>query len=216
MTGPARSIVWLNEREELRVRKQADSRLPAPSSVEAAEATDEQLVHRAGQGNAACFEELCRRYQVPLLDWFRFRGHGADGEDLLQETLVRVHRNLHRFDPRWRFSTWVFVIARRIAINHHQRFRVPADSRATQSAIARESPPDEQLTISDHRQSLWDVARRLLTDEEATALWLHYVEDLPTHEIALVLRRSRTSVKTMMCRARKKLRPSLASLQIDE
>jgi RNA polymerase sigma-70 factor, ECF subfamily len=197
------------------VPKQADGRLPALNSVEAAEATDEQLVRRAGQGCAACFEALCRRYQVPLLDWFRFRGHGADGEDLLQETLVRVHRNLHRFDPRWRFSTWVFVIARRIAINHHQRFRVPVDSRAMEFAIARESPPDEQMAAGDHRQSLWDVARRLLTDEEATALWLHYVEELPTREIALVLDRSRTSVKTMMCRARKKLRPSLESFRVD-
>lgn len=198
------------------MRKQADSRFPALTSVEIAEATDEQLVRRAEQGCVACFEELCRRYQVPLLDWFRFRGHGTDGEDLLQETLVRVYRNLHRYDPRWRFSTWVFIIARRIAINHHQRFRVPADNQALETAVARDSPPDQQLAVNDQRERLWAVARRVLTDEEATALWLHYVEELPTQEIALILERSRTSVKTMMCRARKKLRPCLESFHWDE
>lgn len=198
------------------MRKQADSRFPALTSVEANGATDEQLVDRAGQGCAACFEELWRRYQVPLLDWFRFRGHGADGEDLLQETLVRVYRNLHRYDPRWRFSTWVFIIARRIAINHHQRFRVPADNQALETAVARDSPPDERLAINDQREKLWDVARRVLTDEEASALWLYYVEELPTKEIALILERSRTSVKTLMCRARKKLRPYLESFHRDE
>jgi RNA polymerase sigma-70 factor (ECF subfamily) len=216
LTSPGSKDPGLAEREELQLRKQADSRFPALTSVEITKSTDEQLVCRAGQGCAACFEELCRRYQVPLLDWFRFRGHGADGEDLLQETLVRVYRNLHRYDPRWRFSTWVFIIARRIAINHHQRFRIPADDQASKTAVARDSPPDERLTINDQRERLWDVARRALTDEEATALWLHYVEELPTQEIALILERSRTSVKTMMCRARKKLRPYLASFHRDE
>ena len=198
------------------MQKQADSRFPALTQVEIAEATDEELVRRAGQGCAACFEELCRRYQVPLLDWFRIRGHDADKEDLLQQTLVRVYRNLHRFDPRWRFSTWAFTIARRIAINHHHQFRVPADNHALESAVARGSPPDGQLAINDQRERLWDVARRVLTEEEATALWLHYVEELPTQDIALVLVRSRTSVKTMMCRARKKLRPHLESFHRDE
>jgi len=198
------------------VGKQADSRFPGLTSVEIAESTDEQLVCRAGQGCAACFEELCRRYQVPLLDWFRFRGHGADGEDLLQETLVRVYRNLHRYDPRWRFSTWVFIIARRIAINHHQRFRVSADNHALETAVARDSPPDQQLAVNDQRERLGDVARQVLSGEEATALWLYYVEELPTQEIALILERSRTSVKTMMCRARRKLSPYLESFHKDE
>lgn len=196
--------------------KPAESRLSALTRVDVPEASDEALVRRAGQGCAACFEELCRRYQVPLLDWFRFRGHGVDGEDLLQETLVRVYRNLHRFNPRWRFSTWVFTIARRIAINHSKRFRIPVDSPAIECALGGETTPAEQLAAGDEQRSVWELVRRVLTAEEATALWLHYVEELPTPEIALVLERSRTSVKTMMCRSRKKLRPFFESLWLDE
>lgn len=160
------------------------------------------------------FEELCRRYQVPLLEWFRFRRHAADSEDLLQETLLRVYRNLHRYDPRWRFATWLFVIARRVSINHHQRFLVPADSEALESVPSPTRDPGQIAAENETRARLWDVVRQVLTDEEAMALWLHYVEDLPTHEIAAVLGRSRVSVKTMMFRARKKLRPHLRQADV--
>ncbi len=180
-----------------------------PHDAELTAASDEQLVGRAGRGCAWSFEELCRRYQVPLLEWFRFRRHAADSEDLLQETLLRVYRNLHRYDPRWRFATWLFVIARRVSINHHQRFLVPADSEALESVPSRMWEPVHIAAENETRARLWDVVRQVLTDEEAMALWLHYVEDLPTHEIAAVLGRSRVGVKTMMFRARKKLRPHL-------
>jgi DNA-directed RNA polymerase specialized sigma24 family protein len=101
-----------------------------PNGSECAAASDEQLACRAGRGCAPSFEELCHRYQVPLVEFFRFRRHAADSEDLCQETLMRAYKNLYRYDPRWRWATWLFVIARRISINHHQRFRVAADSEA--------------------------------------------------------------------------------------
>jgi RNA polymerase sigma-70 factor (ECF subfamily) len=185
-----------------------------PQDADHAVASDEELVGRAGQGCAWSFEELCRRYQVPLLEWFRFRRHAADSEDLLQETLLRVYRNLHRYDPRWRFATWLFVIARRVSINHHQRFLVPADSEALESVPSPTRDPVQIAAENETRTQLWDVVRQVLTDEEAMALWLHYVEDLPTHEIAAVLGRSRVSVKTMMFRARKKLRPHLRQADV--
>ena len=185
-----------------------------PHDAELTAASDEQLVGRAGRGCAWSFEELCRRYQVPLLEWFRFRRHAADSEDLLQETLLRVYRNLHRYDPRWRFATWLFVIARRVSINHHQRFLVPADSEAPESVPSRVQKPVHIAAENETRARLLDVVRQVLTDEEAMALWLHYVEDLPTHEIAAVLGRSRVSVKTMMFRARKKLRPHLRQADV--
>jgi RNA polymerase sigma-70 factor (ECF subfamily) len=180
-----------------------------PRDADDAATSDEQLVRRVVGGCARSFEELCRRYQVPLLEWFRFRRHAADSEDLLQETLLRAYRNLHRYDSRWRFATWLFVIARRVSINHHQRFRVPADSAAIQSVPSPARQPDQIVADAESGNRLWELARQALTEEEVTALWLHYVEDLPTHEIAAVLGRSRVSVKTMMFRARKKLRPVL-------
>ena len=55
----------------------------------------------------------------------------------------------------------------------------------------------------------------MLTDEQFAALWLYYVEDMPAPEIAKVLERSWVSVKTMLHRARRSLRPLLAGLAAD-
>ena len=61
------------------------------------------------------------RYEGRLLRFLRQRGASADAEDLAQDTFVRVYVNLHCYQPRWRFSTWLFTIARRLSINHHWR-----------------------------------------------------------------------------------------------
>ena len=52
-----------------------------------------------------------------------------------------------------------------------------------------------------------------LGEDELAALWLHYVDQLPVGEIAVVLDRSRVAVKTMMFRARKKLLPLVGELE---
>ena len=56
---------------------------------------------------------------------------------------------------------------------------------------------------------LWATAAAVLSEEQFTALWLHYVEDTPMREIAWILGSSRVAVKTMIFRARKKLLPLL-------
>ena len=62
----------------------------------------------------------------------------------------------------------------------------------------------------DSRRQLWEVAARVLSEEETTALWLHYVEALPLGEVAAVLGQSRIAVKVQMFRAGKKLLPEAA------
>ena len=56
---------------------------------------------------------------------------------------------------------------------------------------------------------MWDVAAYVLWEEQTTALWLYYVEEMPVKEIARVQGRSRVAVKTMLFRARAKLLPAL-------
>ena len=60
---------------------------------------------------------------------------------------------------------------------------------------------------AEGRRRLWDLAAKTLSEEQTTALWLHYVEEMPLSGIALVLGRSRASVKVMLFRARRKLLP---------
>src|SRR6186713_2904504 len=84
---------------------------------------DEFLIKQTLAGNRQAFRLVVLRYQRPL---FRFLGllgfRGARAEDLAQETFLRAFKALASFDPaRAAFSTWLFTIARRLAIGEWRR-----------------------------------------------------------------------------------------------
>ncbi|MDH3909427.1 MAG: RNA polymerase subunit sigma-24, partial [Gammaproteobacteria bacterium] len=72
--------------------------------------TDElQLIAAAKAGSADAFCDLARRYRERLLRFLLTRcANYADAEDVLQDSLISAFRYLHSYDPRWRFSTWLY------------------------------------------------------------------------------------------------------------
>lgn len=174
--------------------------------------SDEQLARRAQQGCRASFEELVRRFQVPLVHFLRCRNSPEDAEDLAQETLLRAYQRLERYCDQWRFVTWLFTIARRLSMNYHRR---PARTVAVSlEAMADHRPaPDQELAGAESRQRLWQLAAEVLTEPQLTALWLFYVEEFPVKEVARVLRRSRVAVRAILFRARRKLLENVDRLE---
>jgi RNA polymerase sigma-70 factor, ECF subfamily len=182
-----------------------DNSTPTPPS-------DEQLVARAQQGCAKSFEELVRRYQVPLVHFLRQCGPDDEAEDVAQEAFIRAYENLASYRPRWRFSTWLFTIARRLSVSRRRRARPMADAAALESLASAAPDPADAAAENESRRRLWDVAADVLGEEQVTALWLYYVEEMPVRQIARVLGRFTPAVKTMLHRARKKLLARLEGL----
>lgn len=183
-----------------------------PRESTALRISDEELARRSQRGCDASFEELVRRFQVPLLQFLRRRSGEGEAEDLLQETFLRAYQNLHRYRPAWRFSTWLFTIARRAGLNRLRRRRPVANGQALDSVPSPSPQPWQRVAQHEDRRMLWDLASAALTEKQLTATWLYYVEDMPIKEIARVLGRSGVAVRTMLFRARKKLLPHLAEL----
>jgi RNA polymerase sigma-70 factor, ECF subfamily len=177
--------------------------------------SDEELASRARQGCVDSFDQLLRRFQTPVLHFLRRRGFSADAEDLTQETFLRVYENLHRYNRRWAFSTWLFTIARRTSLNHRRRIRPTSDAKAVAEAMSTIVEPLDAIIAAESRSRLWDRAASILTEEQSTALWLHYAEDMPAREIAKVLGRSWASVKVMLFRARRRLLPLLGEFDVE-
>ena len=70
------------------------------------ELTDSQVVQASLEGDSRAFGELVSRYDQRLLNFvYRTIGDRERAQDLVQETFVRVHRHLHRFDQSKKFST---------------------------------------------------------------------------------------------------------------
>jgi RNA polymerase sigma-70 factor (ECF subfamily) len=151
-----------------------------------------------------CFEELVRRFQTPLLHFLIRRiGSRHDAEDLLQESFLAAYRNLDRYKSAWRFSTWLFTIANRLAASSRRRKPVEANGQRVREFSG--SDPLANAQASETRGKLWDAAREILEPDSFTALWLSYVESMPADQIGLVLGRNANAVRILLHRARARL-----------
>ncbi|MCC6677350.1 MAG: sigma-70 family RNA polymerase sigma factor [Phycisphaerales bacterium] len=168
--------------------------------------TPEELAVRAQGGSFICFSELVTRFEVRLFNFLLRRvGTAADAEDLTQETFIRAWKNIHRYTPKWRFSTWLFTIGSRLASSH---MRSAARTRAgvLYEVEARRTPdPSGAMHRAEQRGRLWALAQRTLSADQNTALWLRYVDGLSIQEIAYILGKSQVGIRVSLFRARETL-----------
>jgi RNA polymerase sigma-70 factor (ECF subfamily) len=183
--------------------------MPSPLSTW----SDEDLAAEARAGSSACFEVLVERYQVRLIRFLARSLNQQDAEDVVQDAFVQAYLNLARFDPKYRVKTWLFVIAQRLMIDRLRKRRSALD--VSETDVATDSAPDGRLLAGERASLLWSAAKRELSDEAFRAVWLHYVEEMGTVEVARVLNRSWVWVKTTLHRSRRRLAPHVRSL-VDE
>jgi len=90
-----------------------------------AELSDSQLIARFLEGQSLAFDEIVRRYE-PTLSGFlrRMVRDEALADDLFQETFLRVMRTLPDYRETGRFRSWLFGIARNLAIDALRRARL--------------------------------------------------------------------------------------------
>lgn len=159
----------------------------------------EELARQAQQGCEPSFAELAERYGARLFHFLHHKtGNVQDAEDLVQDTFVKAYQNIHRYRCSWKFSTWLFTIARRLASSHYRSLR---RSQTVAEVESGSLEPGEMVTQEEARQSLWAMARGL-SRNQYQALWLKYAEDMSIKEIAQVLRKSQVNVKVILYRAR--------------
>ena len=174
-----------------------------PTDLNAIESNE--LFRRAHAGCAESCAELSRRFRPRLVSLVtgRLGGRYSDAEDIAQEAIVRAFQHFDRFDPQYRFSTWLFTIAIRLARDYtRSRSRRPQqvslegfDLPAKESNIAGSAQQEEV-------DNLWQTAQRILSEDQYIALWLRYGEDKSTVEIAKHMRRTRIGVRVLLHRAR--------------
>lgn len=163
--------------------------------------SDEQLVDAARAGSDAAFAELVERYQERLLRFLLTRCRSrADAEDALQDTFINAYRYLDSFNPRWRFSTWIY----RIGIRNAMRLMAPKSDIDDEIPDPAADPLREVIAASD-RENLWLTAKTILSGDAYTAMWLRYVEDMSMKEIAAAMERSTSWAKVTLLRARNRV-----------
>lgn len=173
-------------------------------------ADDEALVRAAQRGDRAAMDELLRRhYDRVRAVCRRIAGSTRDADDAAQEAMIRIVRNLDRFDGRSSFGTWAYRIATNAAIDElRKRGRRPALHVVTDDDDPAPEPADtmahrEVEAVTD-RMAI-DAALASLPDEFRLPVVMRDVGDLDYAEIAVELGVPIGTVKSRIARGRKLL-----------
>ncbi len=190
-------------------------------------AYDQDLVHRAAQGDVRAFRELVQRHQrrATAVAAGIVRNH-EDARDVVQDAFVRVHKHLGDFAGQASFATWLYRIVVNLAIDHIRR-RAPGQAVELDEYTNLESAPDELLPYRSDADPFVALSRRRLVSVMQDALdslppyhraviLLRELEGMSYEEIATTMRISRGTVMSRLFYARRKMQTMLRSALGDE
>jgi RNA polymerase sigma-70 factor, ECF subfamily len=189
--------------------------------------TDQEIVALARQGREPAYRELIGRYQRPVFSLiYRLVRDREKSEDLAQETFIKVLNAIDRYDPSYKFSSWIFKIAHNTSLDHLRKKEPQtlslegsphAESAADQEAsviqaLSTEETPEDYAASRELGATL-EVAIGKLRPEYRTAIIMCHVEGRPYEEIAETMGVPLGTVKTYIHRARNELKKDLAHLR---
>jgi len=171
------------------------------------------LLERTVCGDRQAYAAVVQHFQRPLAGFLTRMGLSpARVEDLAQDTFVKAWLHLDEYRPeRAQFSTWLFTVARRLALNELSRAssqrETPMGDDTPEPACAGAGPP--MVLARQRRQRQLQAALRLLPTEDRSVLALAYVHELDLTEIARIEGVRPGTVRTRLYRARQRLRDAL-------
>jgi RNA polymerase sigma-70 factor (ECF subfamily) len=131
-----------------------------------AQAREEVLVRRCIEGDGESFRPLVERYSPSLHSFVtRHVGPGDHTRDIVQEAFLRAFRALPDFNPRYRFSTWLFRIALNLCRDHLKK--------------TRKRPRDLPLLAEDTRHGVDGRVEEKVDDRRRCEIALALMLELP-------------------------------------
>lgn len=178
-----------------------------------------ELIHAALSGDRSAAAGLVRAHQASLYAFMLRRcGRPEVAEDVVQEAFVRALTNLHRFDTRFRFSTWLFTIAKRLHCNIVQKSCPTYDSDLVSFSASDISGPSSSLGGDEERtlvRSDLDEALSRLPEVQRDLVVLFHQCDWPIARLAEHFLMPAGTVKSHLHRGRRKLRVALEAVRAE-
>lgn len=181
-------------------------------------------------GDARAFSTLVQRHRGPVYNFIlRYVGHRQRAEDVLQETWLKVVRNSSEWQPKARFTTWVYTIARNLCVDSARKesFRkvdsldAPASHDESDGRTKGDLVADERAQTPDraaHNVRLRPMIEKALEGlpaEQREVFLLREYQGIGFKEIAEVTGVNENTVKSRMRYALEGLRKRLGELGVD-
>lgn len=176
---------------------------------------DIDLVHLALEQNQAAFIVLYTRYNAGVRSHIsRYVSQKEDVEDICLESFQKAFSQIASYNPEYKFSTWLYRIARNTAFDHlskHDREKnnMPTTSINEDIAELKELPatmhnPEEDI-INQQEYDKWLTNIEKLKDDYKTVAKMNLIDNFGYKEIADTLEIPINTVKTKIRRAKAQL-----------
>jgi len=148
-------------------------------------------------GDRAALAELCARHERPLHRFLVRAAGESEADDLFQDTWLRVVRAARTFDPRRRFTTWLYQIALNLSRDRHRRTR--SEPTAPEALDAMPASPGGAAQ-GDALDARIDVHSLLgaLPEPQRDVVLLRLLHDATEEETAEILGCPRGTVKSRL------------------
>ena len=183
-----------------------------------AELPDRDLAIRARGGEMVAFETLVTRKTTAVVSLARrIVGNTEDARDVAQMVFLRVWNEIHRYDEKYSFNTWLYRIATNLSIDFLRSSRSRERAHGATLHIVRER---EESSASDATRNaedaelarLFETVSSRLSEKQKAAFVLREMQDCETKEIAEILGCGESTVRNHLFNARRILRKEIGRL----
>lgn len=181
---------------------------------------DEMLVAQFKSGSQKAFDELMKRYQQKIFGYLlRSVRNYEDAEELTLEVFFKAYRALGSWEPKAKFSTWLYTIASNLSIDYHRsKARQPVyileDEEIIETKLVAtdiSSNPEKQLEDKERGRLIREAVDELSAKQKTVFMLARY-EGMQIKEVAETLGMAEGTVKIHLHRAIKKLQTLLRPL----
>ncbi len=174
---------------------------------------EQELISASKQGDQKAFSELMSSYRDSLLVFIlKYARSEEDAEDIIQESLQKVFRNIKLYNSQYSFSTWVYNIAKNTSMDYMRKnTRNPIlqlNENTEQAILEEKNSPESELINKQNLKRIERIINDLKTPYREVAE-LRFINDLSYEEISVMLNIPINTVKTQLKRAREVLKNKL-------
>jgi len=174
---------------------------------------ERKLIRKAKRGDDEAMTAIIRAHQDSLYAFMlRMSGHPDIAEDVVQEAFVRVLKNIDRFDPKYRFSTWLFTIAKRLYMNWSQKLKPSFDSDLVGSWKGPQQRPECNTFKTESQNTIQDIlnlALLALGETQREIVLLFHQQEWSIAEISSYMEMPEGTVKSHLHRARRRMKAAI-------
>ena len=175
---------------------------------------DKIYIQKVLEGDTSSFTHLVNKYKDMVFTvCYRIMRQQEDAEDVAQEVFIKAFDNLFSFKGDSKFSTWLYTIAYRTAINKTKLRKHHLELGDFEIDIT-ESTSMPQLEALKHEEQTYYVQRAIdqLPELDGVIITLYYIDECTVKEIIEITGLTEANVKVKLHRSRKHLKESLETM----